>query len=112
FACLFAPGCEWWHNFSTYFNTLYLAQQHLDIYEMQQRAITPPNPNAAAAVQNHRWLDEEYSMRQLGLREGHTPPITPSFSQSLAATKQVTNVHLDSAVILGSKILADKKGSK
>ncbi len=111
-AFLFASGCAWWHNFSTYFNTLYLAQVHLEAYEAQQRAIIPANANAAIAVANHRWLDEEYQMRQLALREGRSIAITPSFSQSLGATKQITNVHLDSAIILGSKILADKKGSK
>lgn len=105
-------GCVFWHNFSTYFNTLYLTQTHIDAYEAQQRAIVPPNANGAVAILNHRWLDEEYLMRQVGLRAGHAEPITPSFSQSLSATKLITNVHLDSAVILGSKILADKKASK
>lgn len=51
-------------------------------------------------------------MRQVGLHAGHAEPITPSFSQSLSATKQIVNVHLDSAIILGSKVLADKKASK
>jgi len=112
FLLLLTPGCSWWHNFSTYFNTLYLAETHLDAYEAQQEAIVPANPNGAVAVLNHRWLEEEYQMRQLGLRDGHAQAITPSFSQSLTATKQVTNVHLDSAIILGSKILADKNASK
>ena len=110
--CLLISGCAWWHNFSTYFNTLYLAQVHLDAYEAQQKAIVPANANAAIAVANHRWLDEEYQMRELALKDGRSIAITPSFSQSLGATKQITNVHLDSAIILGSKILADKKGSK
>lgn len=105
-------GCSWWHNFSTYFNTVYLAQTHIEAYEAQQRAIVAQNANGAVAVLNHRWLDEEYQMRQRGLRAGHADPITPSFSQSLSATKQVNNPHLDSAIILGSKVLADKKGTK
>jgi hypothetical protein len=105
-------GCTFWHNFSTYFNTIYLAQQHIDAYEEQQQAIVPPNPNAAVAVQSHRWLDEEYEMRQLAISNGDVQPIEPTFSQSLSATKQINNVHLDSAIILGSKVLADKKGSK
>jgi TolA-binding protein len=105
-------GCTWWHNFSTYFNTLYLAQTHLDAYEAQQQAIVAPNANGAIAVLNHRWFDEEYLMRQVGIHTGHVEPITPSFSQSLSATKQIVNVHLDSAIILGSKILADKKANK
>ncbi len=106
------PGCMWWHNFSTYFNTVYLAQTHIEAYEAQQRAVVVQNANSAIAVTNHRWLDEEYLVRQTGLHAGHVDPITPSFSQSLSATKQITNVHLDSAIILGSKILADKKGTK
>jgi len=105
-------GCAWWHNVSTYFNTIYLARTHLEAYEYSQKAITPPNSNGAIAVLNHRWLDEEYKMRQIALRDGRVLPITPSFSQSLAATKEVNNVHLDSAIILGSKVLADKKGNK
>jgi tetratricopeptide (TPR) repeat protein len=105
-------GCTWWHNFSTYYNTVYLAQTHLDAYEASQRAVVAPNASATVAVKEHRWLEEEYLMRQEGIRTGHVEPITPSFSQSLSATKQVTNVHLDSAIILGSKILADKKGTK
>jgi TolA-binding protein len=105
-------GCSWWHNFSTYFNTVYLAQTHLEAYEAQQRAIVAQNANGAVAILNHRWFDEEYLMRQVGMHSGHVDPITPSFSQSLSATKQVTNVHLDSAIILGSKILADKKANK
>ncbi|HWF43197.1 MAG TPA: tetratricopeptide repeat protein [Candidatus Kapabacteria bacterium] len=105
-------GCTFWHNFSTYFNTIYLAQQHIDAYEEQQQAIVPPNSNAAVAVQGHRWLDEEYEMRQLAISNGDVQPIEPTFSQSLSATKQINNVHLDSAIILGSKVLADKKGTK
>jgi len=107
-----ASGCMWWHNFSTYFNTVYLANAHLEAYEAEQQAIAAPNPNGSIALIQHRWLDEEYFIRQRQLREGEASPITPSFSQSLAATKEIHNVHLDSAIILGSKILADKKGTK
>jgi len=109
---LVLSGCTFWHNFSTFFNTVYLAKEHLAAYEEQQKAIVPANPNGAVAVLKHRWLDEEYQMRQRGLRNGSAPPITASFSQSLTATKQVNNIHLDSAIILGSKVLADKKGNK
>ncbi len=105
-------GCTWWHNFSSYFNTVYLAQTHLEAYEAHERAIVAQNANGAVAILNHRWFDEEYLMRQVGMHAGRVEPITPSFSQSLSATKQVTNVHLDSAIILGSKILADKKANK
>ncbi|MDP4244169.1 MAG: tetratricopeptide repeat protein [Bacteroidota bacterium] len=105
-------GCTFWHNFSTYFNTLYLAQTHLAAYEEQQRTIVAPNPNGAIAVQNHRWLDEEYDLRQRALYEGRTQAVAPSFSRVLGSTKEVTNMHLDSAIILGSKILADKKPNK
>ncbi len=107
-----ASGCMWWHNFSTYFNTVYLANQHIEAYEAEQRAIVPANPNGAIAVQHHRWLDEEYFIRERQLQEGDATPITPSFSESLGATREIHNVHLDSAIILGSKILADKKGTK
>ena len=105
-------GCVFWHNFSTYYNTLYLAQTHLDAYEAHERAIVAQSPNGAIAILNHRWFDEEYHMRQVGMRAGHVDPITPSFSQSLSATKQITNPHLDSAIIFGSKVLADKKANK
>src|ERR1019366_5430010 len=69
-------GCAWWHNFSTYFNTIYLAETHLEAYEAQQQAIVVQNANGAVAVVNHRWLDEEYLMRQVGMRTGHVEPIT------------------------------------
>jgi len=105
-------GCVFWHNFSTNFNTLYLAEWHLDAYEAQQKAIVPPNANGAVALLNHRWFDEEFAMRQRSIKEGDPISIVPSFSQSLSATKEITNVHLDSAIILGSKILADKNPSK
>ncbi len=110
---LVAPGCMWWHNFSTYFNTVYLANQHIEAYEAQQQAVKTMSPNGAIALQQHRWLDEEYFIRQRDLNSDETPtPITPSFSQSLSATTEIHNVHLDSAIILGSKVLADKKGTK
>lgn len=105
-------GCAFWHNFSTFFNTLYLAKQHLAMYEEAQRAIAPPNANSAIALQSHRWLDEEYDLRQRALYEGHAQPVVPTFSHVLSSTKEVANIHLDSAIILGSKILADKKGNK
>src|SRR5437588_7283871 len=72
-------GCTFWHNFSTFFNTLYLAKEHLAAYEEQQKAIVPQNTNGAIAVLKHRWLDEEYEMRQRGLKNGNPQPITPSF---------------------------------
>ena len=106
-------GCAWWHNFSTYFNTVYLANEHIEAYEAQQRTVAPVTPNGSVALMQHRWLDEEYFIRQHALTSDETPtPITPSFSQSLSATKEIHNVHLDSAIILGSKVLADKKGTK
>src|SRR6266403_607319 len=76
---LIFSGCTFWHNFSTFFNTVYLAKEHLTIYEEQQKAIVPANSNGAIAVLKHRWLDEEYQMRQRGLREGNAQPIAASF---------------------------------
>src|SRR5438270_12375534 len=62
---LVAVSCSLFRNFTTYFNVVYLAQQHLDIYEEGlQTAQTAPS-GAAAAITTHQWLDEEYLERQL-----------------------------------------------
>ena len=105
---LTASGCGLWRNFSTYFNTLYLADQHLDIYEAQI-GNPPAAPTAAIAVKDRRWLDEEYESRMIASKNGQTVRITPSFVRTVQGTapKVTGNIlHLDSAIILGSKVLA------
>lgn len=105
-------GCTFWKNFSTYFNILYLAQAHLDAYEDQQKE-PPPPMTGGQAVMNHRWLDEEYESRESALRSGKQQKITVSFIKPKQLyARPVTNTHLDSAIILGSKILADRKETK
>ena len=104
-------SCAFWKNFSTYFNVLYLAQKHLELYE---ETVDKPqvSTNGSVAVQSHRWLDEEYEARLSGVREGNPVALPATFSHALANTKQVNNIHLDSAIILGSKILAQRKDTK
>ena len=108
-----ATGCTAWRNFSTYFNTLYLAQQHLDIYE-DQIGNPPAAPTAAVAVTQRRWLDEEYESRAIAARNGQQIKISPSFVRSITGTAPKVSgntTHLDSAIILGSIVLS-KKGVK
>jgi TolA-binding protein len=108
-----ATGCTAWRNFSTYFNTLYLAQQHLDRYE-DQISNPPPAPTSAVAVTQRRWLDEEYESRIIAARNGQPMKITPSFVRNITGTApRITGntSHLDSAIILGSIVLS-KKGVK
>jgi tetratricopeptide (TPR) repeat protein len=105
-----ASGCQFWRNFSSYFNTLYLAEQHLSIYE-DEIGNPPPAPTPAVAMQQRRWLDEEYETRLIAKRNGVEMKITPTFvrTKAGAAPRQTGNtMHLDSAIILGSKILAKK----
>lgn len=110
-AATLLSGCAFWKNFSTYFNVLYLAQKHLEAYE-ETMDKPQASTNGAVAVQNHRWLDEEFETREIGAREGNPIPLQATFSRALGSTKQVTNIHLDSAIILGSKILAQRKDTK
>lgn len=108
-----STGCTAWRNFSTYFNTLYLAQQHLDRYE-DQMGNPPPAPTSAVAVTQRRWLDEEYESRLIAARNGQQLKITPSFVRNITGTAprmSGNTTHLDSAIILGSIVLS-KKGVK
>lgn len=110
FVSFSASGCNFWRNFSSYFNTLYLAQQHLEIYEseMQRPAAAPTGAQAATT---RRWLDEEYESRIIAQKNGVVVKITPSFvrqKQGAIARGSANTVHLDSAIILGSKVLAKK----
>jgi tetratricopeptide (TPR) repeat protein len=93
---------------------LYLAQQHLDIYEQQMNAQPAAQAESQAqSVQQHRWIDEEYEMRQVAQRNGKPGKVQATFLRSKTIVHgQQSNVHLDSAIILGSKILANKKDTK
>lgn len=105
-----STGCSTWRTFSTYFNTLYLAQQHLDLYE-DQISNPPPAPTAAVAVTQRRWLDEEYESRLIAARNGQQIKIAPTFVRTVTGTapKVAGNTtHLDSAIILGSIVLTKK----
>jgi len=114
---LLVSSCTFWKNFSTYFNLLYLAQQHLDIYEDKQKE-PPPALTGGQAVLNHRWLDEEYETRENARKMGKQMKIVASFVKPRGAFvrpgvgQQSSTTHLDSAIILGSKILAERKESK
>ncbi len=108
-----ATGCTAWRNFSTYFNTLYLAQQHLDIYE-DEIGNPPAAPSPAVAVTQRRWLDEEYESRAIAARNGQQIKIAPTFVRTITGTAPKVSgntTHLDSAIILGSIVLS-KKGVK
>jgi len=110
-------SCTFWRGFTTYFNVIYLAQQHLDIYEEGLQKEQTAQNGAAAVITTHRWLDEEYLARQLfKKRTGLAMPLSSlskSSANSITSTnKIITSVHLDSAIILGSKVLADKNPSK
>lgn len=107
---LTTTGCTAWRNFSTYFNTLYLAQQHLDIYE-DQISNPPAAPTPAVAVTQRRWLDEEYESRAIAARNGQQIKIAPSFVRTVTGTAPKVSgntTHLDSAIILGSIVLTKK----
>ncbi|MEP7234981.1 MAG: tetratricopeptide repeat protein, partial [Ignavibacteriota bacterium] len=106
-------SCSFFRNFTTYFNVLYLAQQHLDMYEDQIEKEQVAQSGAAAVITTHRWLDEEYLARQLyKKRTGLAMPIASVTKGTSTTNKSSGSVHLDSAIILGSKVLADKKETK
>jgi len=111
-----AVSCSLFHNFTTYFNVVYLAQQHLNIYEEGLLTAQTASSGAAAAITTHQWLDEEYLARQLyRSKTGVAMPyalLTKNSAGASSSSKTVTSVHLDSAIILGSKVLADKKETK
>ncbi len=107
-------GCHTFRTFTAYFNVLYLAQQHLDIYEEQMnRQPVVNNETQAQAVQQHRWIDEEYEMRQLSKRNGTVSKVQATFLRTKTTVHGMqSNVHLDTAIIYGSKILANRKDTK
>ena len=106
-------SCTLFRNFTTYFNVVYLAQQHLDIYEEQMQKDQVAQSGAAAAITTHRWLDEEYQARQLyKKRTGLAMPISSFNKTTVSTNRSGSMLHLDSAIILGSKVLADKKETK
>ena len=106
-------SCTFFRNFTTYFNVVYLAQQHLDIYEEQMQKDLVAQSGAAAAITTHRWLDEEYQARQLyKKRTGLAMPIASFNKTTISTNRSGSTLHLDSAIILGSKVLADKKETK
>jgi TolA-binding protein len=106
-------SCSTYRTFTTYFNVVYLAQQHLDLYEDGLQKEQTAQSGAAAVVTTHRWLDEEYFARQLyKKRTGLAMPVGPVNKNVVAANRTVSSLHLDSAIILGSKVLADKKETK
>src|ERR1051325_2064824 len=112
---LVSSSCTPFHNFTTYFNVVYLAQQHLDIYEDQMQKEQVAQNGAIAAITTHRWLDEEYLARQLyKKRTGLAMPMTSAAraSGSSNSNRAIGLVHLDSAIILGRQVLADKKETK
>lgn len=101
----FIAGCWGWTNFTTYFNTYYNAdrlidesEDEFDYYERQKRDIP------RSIVPNYDLLDE---------KENRVENI-PVFMQEFVVSKdklQPVKVKLDSVLIKGSKILANKKDS-
>ncbi len=112
-ASLLLVSCSTFRNVTTYFNVLYLAQKHLDIYEEQLSAESSTQNAAVATAYTHHWLEEEYQTYLI--RRKHGVPIVAFNLVSkpkVALIKGAASQHLDSAIILGSKILADKKPTK
>ncbi|MEI8134536.1 MAG: tetratricopeptide repeat protein [bacterium] len=107
-------SCSTYRNFTTYFNVVYLAQQHLDLYEESLAAEKTPVSGAAAVITTHRWLDEEYvALEHYKFRTGSTLPIANlNKGNGGTSSRSISSQHLDSAIILGSKVLADKKETK
>lgn len=106
-------SCKFYRDTTTYFNVYYDAQRHIDMYESFIGDAQSTESGAIAAVTSHRWLDEEYESRKALRLRGTIPPPVKLFYQSKAVTTRAGDVkHLDSAIILGSKILADKNPTK
>jgi TolA-binding protein len=106
-------SCTFFHGFATYFNVVYLAQKHLDQYEDMVSAEATTQNGAVAAAYTHHWLEEELLSYKVRRQQG--PPIVafPLTSKpKTSALKGNASIHLDSAVILGSKVLADPKPTK
>ncbi len=106
-------SCQTYRDTTTYFNVYYDAKRHLDIYEEKMAEPPPPQNGAIATITTHRWLDEEYESRRYALiRTGIIPQIKTSLKANSELTQRSGDLkHLDSVVILGSKILADKHPS-
>jgi TolA-binding protein len=107
-------SCSTYRSFTTYFNVVYLARQHLDLYEDGLQKEQVAQNGAVAVITTHRWLEEEFLARQLyKKRTGVVMPVNSLSKNSSATTNRIiTSVHLDSAIILGSKVLADKNPTK
>lgn len=110
---LLLSSCSFYRDTTTYFNVYYDAQRHIERYEEKVEDAQTAESGAVAAVTTHRWLDEEYESRKTLRIRGAEPPPVKFFFQSKDVVNQKGDVkHLDSAIILGSKILADKHPSK
>ena len=106
-------ACQTYRDATTYFNVYYDARRHLDMYEEKLAEPPPPQNGAIATITTHRWLDEEYESRRYALvRTGNVPVVKTSLKPNAELSSRSGDTkHLDSAVILGSKILADKHPS-
>lgn len=106
-------SCKFYRDTTTYFNVYYDAQRHISLYEEKLGESQITESGAIAAVTSHRWLDEEYESRKALRLRGTVPPPVKLFYQSAEVTSRSGDIkHLDSAIILGSKILADKNPTK
>jgi TolA-binding protein len=106
-------SCKFYRDTTTYFNVYYDAQRHITLYEEKLGESQATESGAIAAVTSHRWLDEEYESRRALRLRGTVPPPVKLFYKSTEITSRSGDVkHLDSAIILGSKILADKNPTK
>ncbi|HET9135486.1 MAG TPA: hypothetical protein VFO76_02520, partial [Candidatus Kapabacteria bacterium] len=66
-------SCGFFRNFTTYFNVLYLAQRHLDLYEEQLKGEAVTKDAAVAAAFTHHWMEEELLTYEI--RRKHGPPV-------------------------------------
>src|SRR5690348_4026390 len=110
-----AFGCQSYRNFTTYFNVIYDARRHLEAYEDKLGENPGAQNGAIATVTVHRWLDEEYETRRLYIKRNGYAQAPKSMGQSAAtsvANRTGNLKHLDSTIILGSKVLADKHPSE
>lgn len=107
-------GCQSYRNFTTYFNVIYDARRHLETYEEKLAENPGSQSGAVATVTVHRWLDEEYETRRIYIRRnGMAPEVKlQTQPQTAVANRTGNQKHLDSAIILGSKVLADKHQSE
>ncbi len=111
--CLLISSCTFFRSFTTYFNVLYLAQKHLEQYEEIIKTEPTTQNGAVNAAFTHHWLEEELISYKIRRKRG--TPIVPFVLMSKPKTsiiKGAASTHLDSAVILGSKVLAEKKPNK